>query len=94
MADEGAGANDQDGAGLGFASGPWGQQQAEVAVSDPAGRQDLAERVGAELIHCLPPPSSRWTLAGSAYWLHEDKMPSQNSWCEMSYLAPVHLNTV
>jgi hypothetical protein len=39
--------DDQDGAGLGFAGGSWRQQQAEVAVGDPAGLQGLAEGVGA-----------------------------------------------
>jgi hypothetical protein len=37
--------DDQHGAGLGFAGGSWRQQQAEVAIRDPAGLQDLAERV-------------------------------------------------
>jgi hypothetical protein len=36
--------DDQDGAGLGFAGGSWRQH--------PAGLQDLAERVRAELVHC------------------------------------------
>jgi hypothetical protein len=53
----------QDGAGLGFAGGRWGQQQTEVAVPDPAGLQGLAERVGAELVHC-PPPAFLTMLAG------------------------------
>ena len=44
--------DDQDGAGLGLAGGSWRQQQAEVAVGDPARLQDLAERVRAELVHC------------------------------------------
>jgi hypothetical protein len=34
--------DDQDGAGLGLAGGSWWQQQAEVAVGDPAGLQDFA----------------------------------------------------
>ena len=38
--------DDQDGSGLGFAGGSWRQQEAEVAVGDPARLQDLAERVG------------------------------------------------
>jgi hypothetical protein len=59
-------ANDQDGAGLGLAGGSWWQQQAEVAVSDPAGLQRLAERVGAELIHR---PSAFLTLDARGIWL-------------------------
>jgi hypothetical protein len=46
--------DDQDCAGLGFASGSWRQQQAEVAIRHPAGPQDLAEGVRAELVHCPP----------------------------------------
>jgi hypothetical protein len=51
-------ANDQDGAGLGFAGGRW-QQQAEVAVVDPARLKELAEGVGAKLVHL---GSCQWTL--------------------------------
>ena len=47
--------DDQDGAGLGFAGGSWRQQQAEVAVGDPAGLQHLTERLRAELVYCPPP---------------------------------------
>jgi hypothetical protein len=43
--------DNQDAAGLGLAGRGWGQQQAEVAVGNPAGLQGLAERVGAELVH-------------------------------------------
>jgi hypothetical protein len=63
--------DDQGGAGLGFAGGSWRQQQAEVAVGDSAGLQDLAEGVGAELVHCPPPPSSPWTLRDQATWPHQ-----------------------
>jgi hypothetical protein len=63
--------DDQDRAGLGLAGGSWRQEQAEVAVGDPAGRQRLAERVGAELIHCYIPPSSPM-LVGAGYWLDEE----------------------
>jgi hypothetical protein len=62
-----AGADDQDRAGLGLASGRWGQQQAEVIVGDPARFQDLAERLGAELVHSLLPPSLAMDAAGSGY---------------------------
>ena len=47
--------DDQDGARLGLVSRALRQQQAEVAVGDPARLQDLAERVRAELVHCPPP---------------------------------------
>jgi hypothetical protein len=47
---QGGRANDQDGAGLGFAGGSWRQQQAQLAVGDPARLQDLAVRVTAEVI--------------------------------------------
>jgi hypothetical protein len=52
---QGGWGDDQDGAGLGFAGGSWRQQQAEVAVGDPARLQHLAERVRAELVHGPPP---------------------------------------
>jgi hypothetical protein len=58
--------DDQHRAGLGLASGSWRQEQAEVAVGDPAGFQLFAERVGAELIHGYIPPSSPM-LAGPGY---------------------------
>jgi hypothetical protein len=49
-----------------------GQQQAEIAVGDPARLQDLAERVGAELVHFRLPPFSRWTLRDQATRPEED----------------------
>src|SRR5215213_11653 len=52
-------ADDQDRAGLGLACGSWRQEQAEVAVADPAGLQRLAERVRAELVSAHIPPSSQ-----------------------------------
>jgi hypothetical protein len=61
------GADDQDGASLGFAGESWRQQQAEIAVGDPAGLQDLAERVRAELVHCPPPAFLAMDAAGSGY---------------------------
>jgi hypothetical protein len=64
--------DDQDGAGLGFAGGSWRQQQAEVAVGDPAGLQGLAEGVGAELVHCPPPDFLAMDAAGSGYPAHQD----------------------
>ena len=48
--------DDQDGAGLGLTSGSWRQEQAEVAAGDPAGLQQLAVCVGAELRPGLPGP--------------------------------------
>jgi hypothetical protein len=48
---QGGRGEDQDGAGLGFADGSWRQQQAEVAVADPARLQDLPERIRAKLVH-------------------------------------------
>jgi hypothetical protein len=57
---------DQDRAGLGLASRSWRQEQAEVTVGDPAGRQRLAERVGAELVHC-PYPAFARRLVESGY---------------------------
>jgi hypothetical protein len=40
------------------------KQQAEVAVRRPAGLQDLAVRVGAELRHCPSPAASEWVAPG------------------------------
>jgi hypothetical protein len=51
--------DDQDGAGLGFAGGRWGQEQAEVAVAYSARLEEFAEGVGAKLVHL---GSCRWTL--------------------------------
>jgi hypothetical protein len=53
--------DDQDGADLGFASRAW-WQQAEVAVGDPAGLQDLAVDVGAELCHWLYSCAGGWAM--------------------------------
>jgi hypothetical protein len=62
-----AGANDEDGAGLELASGGWWEEQAEVAVGDPARFQDLAESIRAELVHCPPPAPLAMDVAGSGY---------------------------
>jgi hypothetical protein len=43
--EQGAGTDDQDGAGLGLVGGSGRQQQAEVTVGDPARLQGLAERI-------------------------------------------------
>jgi hypothetical protein len=51
--------HDEHGAGLGLAGWGWGQQQAKVAVSDPAGLEDLTEGVGAELLHWAAPAGWR-----------------------------------
>jgi hypothetical protein len=59
--------DDQDGAGLGFAGGSWRQQQAEVTVGHPARLQGLAERIGAELVHCPPAAFLAMESAGSGY---------------------------
>jgi hypothetical protein len=48
--------DDQDCAGLWLASGSWRQEQAEVDIGDPTRLEDLAERIGAELVHCPLPP--------------------------------------
>jgi hypothetical protein len=63
-------ADDQNSAGLGFADGSWRQQQAEVAVADPAGLQDFAERVRAELVHCPPLAFLTGILGESGYPVH------------------------
>jgi hypothetical protein len=64
---QGGRGDDQDGPGLELASGSWRQQQAEVAVRDPARLQDLAEGVRAQLATARLLGSSRWMLAGSGY---------------------------
>ena len=62
--------DDQNGAGLGLAGRSWRQQQAEVAVADPARLQNLAERIRAKLVHCPTLAVLTWTLAGSGYPAH------------------------
>jgi hypothetical protein len=59
--------DDQDGAGLGFAGGSWGQQQAEVAVGDPARLQELPEHIRAKLVHCPAPAFLASMLGESGY---------------------------
>jgi hypothetical protein len=58
--------DDQNGAGLELASGSWRQQQAEVAVGDPARLQDFPECVPAELVHCRTPAFLTWRLRDQA----------------------------
>jgi len=62
--------DDHDGAGLGFAGGSWRQQQAEVAVADPARLQDLPERIRAKLVHCPTPAFLAWMLGEGGYPAH------------------------
>jgi hypothetical protein len=59
--------DDQDGAGLGLAGGSWGQQQAEVAVGDPARLQELPEHIRAKLVHCPAPAFLASMLGESGY---------------------------
>ena len=51
----------------GSAGGSWGQQQAEVAVGDPARLQELPERIRAKLSTARPPPSLASMLGESGY---------------------------
>src|SRR5215218_2885461 len=69
---QGGRGDDQDGAGLGFASGSWRQQEAEVAVGDPARLQHLTERVRAELVHSPPPVVLAMDARGPGYPAHKD----------------------
>jgi hypothetical protein len=68
--------DDQHGAGLKLAGGRRWEEQAEVAVGDPARLQDLAVGVGAELCYWLPLAAGGWmgyraTRPGEAVDLYE-----------------------
>jgi hypothetical protein len=67
---QGGRGEDQDGGGLGFAGGSWRQQQAEVAVADPARLQDLPERIRAKLVHRPTPAFQAWLLGESGYSIY------------------------
>jgi hypothetical protein len=64
------GGDHQHASGLGVVDG-WVEQQAEVAVRHPAGLQDLAVRVCAELRH--RPRSCYWWMGG-----HQATRPDQD----------------